>query len=437
MKKSLFVLACLAVMATAQPAGAQRRPDAPLPKWEGLAETPQMGWSSWNKFQTDINEDLIKATADQMVELGLVDAGYVYLNLDDGWHGERDEQGFVHEDLAKFPSGMKALADYLHSKGLKLGIYSDAGTNTCACYTGSLGHEYQDAYMYAQWGVDYLKYDWCYTNNIDPKGAYTLMRNALRKAGRPIFFSMCEWGNNKPWEWAAEVGHSWRSTGDIGAHFLADPITYDENGRPRWRSLGVLEIIDLNEPLRQYAGPGHWNDPDMLEVGNGLSDAENRAHFAMWCMMAAPLILGNDITAMSPETLAIITNKELIAIDQDPLGVQGLRLKKDGDLQYWFKPLENGDWAFCLLNGGPDALNVVLKWSDLDFVDDLSQRAIDFAGTNYTVKDLWHADAKPVNTLSKGKGKNRGKMVSNTFNVTVASHDVAIYRLSPVPSKKK
>ena len=414
-------------------AGAQnRRPDAPLPKWEGLADTPQMGWSSWNKFQTEINEKLIKDIADKMVELGLVDAGYVYLNLDDGWHGERDAQGFVHEDMEKFPSGMKALADYLHAKGLKLGIYSDAGTNTCACYTGSLGHEYQDAIVYANWGVDYLKYDWCYTNNINPKGAYTLMRNALRAAGRPIFFSMCEWGSNKPWEWAADVGHSWRTTGDIGVVFLPVPPKYDENGRRMWAPLSVMGIADINEPLRQYAGPGHWNDPDMLEVGNGMTVAEDRTHFTLWCMMAAPLILGNDITNMTPETLAIITNREVIAIDQDPLGVQGLRLKKEGDLQYWFKPLEGGDWAFCVVNIGEEAATVQLDWTSLEVDDELSGRKTDFGTVNYRVKDLWNASAKPFNTLVKGKGKLRKQLVQNPVTAVVASHDVVLYRLSPV-----
>ena len=414
-------------------AGAQnRRPDAPLPKWEGLADTPQMGWSSWNKFQTEINEKLIKDIADKMVELGLVDAGYVYLNLDDGWHGERDAQGFVHEDMEKFPSGMKALADYLHAKGLKLGIYSDAGTNTCACYTGSLGHEYQDAIVYANWGVDYLKYDWCFTNNINPKGAYTLMRNALRAAGRPIFFSMCEWGSNKPWEWAADVGHSWRTTGDIGVVFLPVPPKYDENGRRMWAPLSVMGIADINEPLRQYAGPGHWNDPDMLEVGNGMTVAEDRTHFTLWCMMAAPLILGNDITNMTPETLAIITNREVIAIDQDPLGVQGLRLKKEGDLQYWFKPLEGGDWAFCVVNIGEEAATVQLDWASLEVDDELSGRKTDFGTVNYRVKDLWNASAKPFNTLVKGKGKLRKQLVQNPVTAVVASHDVVLYRLSPV-----
>ena len=431
MKKTILLIgACLLAMGLA---GAQnRRPDAPLPKWEGLADTPQMGWSSWNKFQTEINEKLIKDIADKMVELGLVDAGYVYLNLDDGWHGERDAQGFVHEDMEKFPSGMKALADYLHAKGLKLGIYSDAGTNTCACYTGSLGHEYQDAIVYANWGVDYLKYDWCYTNNINPKGAYTLMRNALRAAGRPIFFSMCEWGSNKPWEWAADVGHSWRTTGDIGVVFLPVPPKYDENGRRMWAPLSVMGIADINEPLRQYAGPGHWNDPDMLEVGNGMTVAEDRTHFTLWCMMAAPLILGNDITNMTPETLAIITNREVIAIDQDPLGVQGLRLKKEGDLQYWFKPLEGGDWAFCVVNIGEEAATVQLDWASLEVDDELSGRKTDFGTVNYRVKDLWNASAKPFNTLVKGKGKLRKQLVQNPVTAVVASHDVVLYRLSPV-----
>ena len=404
-----------------------RRPDAPLPKWEGLALTPQMGWNSWNKFATDINEDLIKATADKMVELGLVDAGYVYLNLDDGWHGERDEQGFIHEDREKFPSGMKALADYLHARGLKLGIYSDAGTNTCACYAGSNGHEYQDAFTYASWGVDYLKYDWCYTQNLNPVGAYTTMRSALRRAGRPILFSICEWGSNRPWEWAKDIGHSWRTTGDIGVHFLPVPVTYDEHGRPRWRPQSVLEILDQNEPLRAYAGPDHWNDPDMLEVGNGMSVSEDRAHFAMWCMMAAPLILGNDLTNMSEETLAIITNKDAIAIDQDPLGVQGLRLKKEGDLQYWIKPLSDGAWAFCILNAGPEDTEVEFKWTDLEFTDEISGRSPQFATSNYQLKHVW-AESEPSSPMYTNPAD---RML--TMHLYVPSHDVALYILTPAP----
>jgi alpha-galactosidase len=429
MKRILLTLLA-GLVAVCSVSAQQRRPDIPLPKWEGLALTPQMGWNSWNKFATDINEDLIKATADMMVELGLVEAGYVYLNLDDGWHGERDEQGFIHEDKEKFPSGMKALGDYLHARGLKFGIYSDAGTNTCACYAGSNGHEYQDAFTYASWGVDYLKYDWCYTNNLNPVGAYTTMRSALKRAGRPILFSICEWGSNRPWEWAQNVGHSWRTTGDIGVHFLPVPISYDENGRPRWRPQSVLDILDQNEPLRAYAGPDHWNDPDMLEVGNGMSVSEDRAHFTLWCMMAAPLILGNDLTNMSKETLAIITNKDVIAIDQDPLGIQGLRLKKQGDLQYWFKPLSDGAWAFCVLNAGPEDATVELDWEKLEFKDDLSGRSPSFDKINYTAKNLWNAQEKPFNT--RAKGKKKGQTVGATVTVVVPSHDVVTYRLTPV-----
>ena len=442
MKKTLIILLSTAVMLAGAAAYAQQpRPSADLPKWEGVADTPQMGWSSWNCFMTDINEDLIKATADAMVELGLVDAGYVYLNLDDGWHGERDDNGFIHEDLEKFPSGIKALADYLHGKGLKLGIYSDAGNFTCACYSGSLGHEYQDAITYAAWGVDYLKYDWCFTTNVNPKGAYTLMRNALRKAGRPIFFSMCEWGSNKPWEWAQDVGHSWRTTGDIGPAFLPVETSYDENGRRRWKPQSVLEIIDRNEPLRQYAGPGHWNDPDMLEVGNSITvdgvyyemtDSEDRAHFTIWCMMAAPLILGNDLTKIRPETLAIIKNKEMIAVDQDPLGVQGLRLRNEDGLQYWFKPLVDGAWAFCVMNTGEEDRDISIDWSALEVDDPVSGRSTAFDTTVYSVKDLWNADAKPFTTKVKGTGAMRRQMVPKAHGVTVKSHDVVAYRLTPV-----
>lgn len=423
------------------PASAQfSRKSADHPKWEGVADTPQMGWSSWNCFMTDINEELIKATADAMVDLGLVDAGYVYLNLDDGWHGERDERGFIQEDKEKFPSGIKALADYLHSKGMKLGIYSDAGDFTCACYSGSHGREYQDAFTYAAWGVDYLKYDWCFTTNIDAKGAYTLMRNALGVAGRPILFSICEWGSNKPWEWAAEVGHSWRTTPDIGPAFLPVETQYNENGRPKWKPQSVIDIINKNEPLREYAGPGHWNDPDMLEVGNSITvdgvfyqmtESEDRAHFTIWCMMAAPLILGNDLTKITDETLAIIKNKEMIAIDQDTLGIQGLRLKEEDNLQYWFKPLAEGDWAFCVMNIGEQTANLSIDWSELEVNDTLSDRRTSFGQTNYSVKDLWNPNAPTTTTLVKGTGILKDQYLINKLNVSVAPHDVVAYRLTP------
>lgn len=311
-----------------------------------LCPTPPMGWSSWNTFACDINEDLIKAVADEMVNSGLRDAGYIYINIDDCWHGQRDADGFIQPDPERFPSGMKQLADYVHSKGLKLGIYSDAGTATCGGRPGSLGHEYQDALQYARWGIDYLKYDWCNTENVNPKGAYTLMSKALRATGRDIVFSLCEWGDNKAYEWAEPIGHLWRTTGDVACLFDG----FVDHGT--WKSLGVMPIVDINEKLRQYAGPNHWNDPDMLEVGNGMTPAEDRTHFTLWCMMAAPLILGNDIRSMSAETQALLTNKALIAIDQDPLGVQGWREKSEDGVEYWIKPLQNDKVARCIVNRG-------------------------------------------------------------------------------------
>ena len=227
-------------------------------KWEHLADTPQMGWSTWNKFQGNISEDIIKGIADVMVETGLRDAGYTYINIDDCWHGKRDADGFIQADPIKFPNGIKAVADYVHSKGLKLGIYSDAGSATCAGRPGSLGHEYQDAIQYARWGVDYLKYDWCNTTNVNPQGAYQLISDALRSAGRPIFLSMCEWGNSQPWKWAREIGHSWRTTPDIWCHFDSLRVF------PGYTQFGVMQCIQFNDSLRQYAGKGYWNDPDML-----------------------------------------------------------------------------------------------------------------------------------------------------------------------------
>ena len=383
-------------------------------KWEGLAETPQMGWNSWNKFAGNINEQMIRDMADAMVKEGLLDAGYIYLNMDDCWHGQRDADGFIQPDAKRFSSGIKALADYVHSKGLKFGIYSDAGRKTCAGMPGSFGHEYQDAIQYARWGIDYLKYDWCSSEDINPVGAYGLMRDALRAAGRPIFFSMCEWGSSKPWTWAAEVSHSWRSTGDICAVFDKKPERSWENS--------IMTILDLNAPLRKYAGPGHWNDPDMLEVGNGMSVNEDRAHFTLWCMMAAPLILGNDICNMSDDTRAIILNRQVIAIDQDKLGVQGLRLKSENGIEYWFKPLVDGEWAFCLLNRSLEPQTVTIDWQQLCFTDEeVSKLSTDFDKKVYTITDLWAANAKQAKAGTTAKTKK----------VNVPSHDVVLYRLAP------
>ncbi|HEX4649579.1 MAG TPA: glycoside hydrolase family 27 protein [Steroidobacteraceae bacterium] len=323
----------------------------------GLALVPPMGWNSWNHFGCDISEATIRKEADAMASSGMRDAGYQYVVIDDCWEGERDAQGNIQADPHRFPSGMRALADYVHSKGLKLGIYSDAGDRTCQGRPGSRGHEFQDALRYADWGVDYLKYDWCHAESLEVRAAYETMGDALRATGRPIVFSVCEWGTHEPWLWAASVGGNlWRTTDDIYDGWVS-------SGRTR---NGVVGILDLQSGLEAYAGPGHWNDPDMLEVGNGgMSADQYRAHFSLWAVLAAPLMAGNDLSAMSEETRRILTNREVIAVDQDRLGMQGHRAVRHGDTEVWVKPLEGGGQAVVLLNRAAAATAVRLDWSAL------------------------------------------------------------------------
>jgi len=422
MKRFLLTLTCAACLS------------AQGQKFDQLALTPQMGWNSWNKFADKVNEQLIRETADAMVATGMKDAGYQYINIDDCWQGQRDAQGFIQPDPKKFPSGMKALADYVHSKGLKLGIYSDAGYQTCGGRPASRGHEFQDALTYARWGMDYLKYDWCNIEGLKAEGAYTTMRDALYAAGRPILFSLCEWGDNKPWLWAKDVGHSWRTTGDIYNCFDC------KIDHKTWYSWGVLQIIDKQEGLRKYAGPGHWNDPDMLEVGNGMAVNEDRAHFSMWCMLAAPLIAGNDLRHIPRETLEILTNKEVIAVDQDALGVEGFKYSTrggvevrgqlvhgasrlvfnkysvEGDAEVWFKPLVHGDWAMCVLNRGINSQPVTFNWKNETVTDNLSKREARFDTTTYKIRDLW---------AKKDIGTTKDVLIAE-----VPGHDVLMLRLN-------
>jgi alpha-galactosidase len=378
-------------------------------KFENLASTPPMGWNSWNHFTCNVSEKLIKEIADSMVSSGMKDAGYVYINIDDCWHGKRDSSGFIHPDSERFPSGIKELADYIHSKGLKIGLYSCAGSKTCAGYRGSRGHEYQDALSYASWGIDYFKYDWCNTENLNAIGAYTTMRDALYSAGRPIIFSICEWGNNKPWEWGPEVGHLWRTTGDIYNCF--DCIK--DHGK--WKSYGVMQILDMQDGLRKYAGPHHWNDPDMLEVGNGLTENENRAHFSMWCMIAAPLIAGNDVRNLPEDVKYVLTNKDVIAIDQDKFGVQGFKYSSKDSLEVWFKPLANDNWAMSILNRSTKPKTISFDWNKENVFDDLTNRATNFNTTEYQLKDLW-------------KKENIGT-TKNVLTATIPGHDVLLLTL--------
>jgi len=321
-----------------------------------LAKTPPMGWNSWNKFACNVSEKLIKEAADAMISTGMKDAGYEYIVIDDCWQIKRDEQGNIVADPERFPSGIKALADYVHSKGLKFGLYSDAGTGTCQNRPGSSTFEEKDAKQYAAWGVDYLKYDWCNTNGLNQQVQYTKMGKALEASGRDIVFSMCEWGGSNPWYWAKDVAHLWRSTGDIQDCW---------DCKRDWGGMGWTLILDQQEGLEKYAGPGHWNDPDMLEVGNGgMKDNENRSHFSFWCLLAAPLMAGNDIMNMSDATKEILTNKEAIAVNQDVLGIQGSKKLDEGNFEVWVKPLKGGDYAVILFNRGDPTVNVNVKWAD-------------------------------------------------------------------------
>lgn len=379
-------------------------------KFDNLALTPPMGWNSWNKFGCDVNEKLIRETADAMISSGMKDAGYQYVVIDDCWHGDRDRQGFIHPDPTRFPSGMKALADYIHSKGLKLGIYSDAGAKTCGGRPGSRGHEYQDARTYAEWGIDYLKYDWCNTEGLKAEGAYTTMRDALYASGRPIVFSLCEWGDNKPWEWGKNIGHLWRTTGDIYACWDC------EVNHGTWSSWGIMRILDKQKDLRSHAGRGHWNDPDMMEVGNGMSVNEDRAHFAMWSMLAAPLIAGNDLRNMSQETSEILTNKEIVAVNQDSLGIQGFKYLTENNLETWLKPLQGGDWAVCFLNRGIAPQEVEFDWKKRTVTDGFSKMEFNATKTTYEIRDLW--------------AKKKLGATGTALKIIVPAHDVVMLRLT-------
>jgi alpha-galactosidase len=369
------------------------------PGGDDVARTPPMGWNSWNKFGCDVSETLMRETADAMVSTGMKDAGYEYLVIDDCWQVERDADGRIVEDPERFPSGMRALADYVHSKGLKFGLYSDAGTGTCQKRPGSRGHEAIDAGTYAEWGVDYLKYDWCNTEGQDTRDAYALMSQALRATGRPIVFSICEWGSTRPWLWASGIGHLWRATGDIQDCW--------DCGRS-WGGMGVVHIIDLMADLYPYSGPGGWNDPDMLEVGNGgLTANESRAHFSFWALFNAPLMAGNDLRDMSQETLAILTQPEVIAVDQDPLGIQGRKVWDRGPQEVWMKPLADGSRAVILFNRGTEASEITAQWEDIGL----------FPGGEATVRDLWQR--KDLGTFT------------GSFKETVEPHGVAMVRIEP------
>jgi alpha-galactosidase len=369
-----------------------------------VALTPPMGWNSWNYFAGKVTDQDIRNAADEIVASGMKDAGYVYINIDDTWEGDRDANGVLHTN-SKFPD-MKALADYVHSKGLKLGIYSSPGPKTCAGFAGSLDHEVQDAQLYASWGIDYLKYDLCsYIPAVMMKqapndkaaqmklmiGAYDKMHKALASTGRPIVYSLCQYGWDAVWEWGPSVGANlWRATGDI---------------QPNWDS--IYTLLNEQQGLAKYAGPGHWNDPDMLEVGNGkLSLAENRTHFSMWAMLAAPLLAGNDLPNMKPEIKAILTNRDVIAIDQDKLGHEASHIYSDGEVDVWARHLSGGAMAIVVLN----------------------------AGSERTTNHPFHLSLAKLGLHGAQKGKDlwTGKDVDLTENMPleIPSHDILLVRIA-------
>ncbi|WP_086661237.1 NPCBM/NEW2 domain-containing protein [Lentzea kentuckyensis] len=362
---------------------------------DGLALTPPMGFNNWNTTacRAEFNEAMVKGIADIFVNKGLKDAGYEYVNIDDCWaEKSRDAQGKLVPHKTRFPNGIKAVADYVHSKGLKFGIYTSAGTKTCNKdngFPGGLNHEESDAQQFASWGVDYLKYDNCNNQGVDAKQRYRKMRDALKKTGRPIVFSLCEWGQNKPWEWASDTGHLWRTTGDINDTW------------PR-----TMDIYEKNVVLDSYAGPGHWNDPDMLEVGNGkMSAVQYRSHFSLWAVMAAPLLIGSDLRKVSADTFTILENKDVIALDQDKLGKQGKRIRTTGKtgLDVIVKPLANGDKAVALFNKSGSTQTISTSLSEIGF----SGPAV--------LKDLW---TKSVRTTT------------GAISASVPSLATVVYRVS-------
>jgi len=380
-----------------RPEAALPPPRLPLPSLHdvpenGLAPTPPMGWNSWNKFAGKVDDAVVRGAADAIVDTGMKDAGYIYINIDDTWQGQRDSQGNITANR-KFPD-MKALTDYVHSKGLKIGIYSGPGPKTCAGYEGSYGHEEQDARTFAQWGFDYLKYDWCSAERIykdeDMQAAYQKMGDALLKTGRPIVYSLCQYGREDVWKWGAKVGGNlWRTTGDISDH---------------WKSMEEIGFRQF--AIAPYAQPGHWNDPDMLEVGNGgMSNDEYRTHMTLWSLLAAPLLAGNDLRGMSADTKAILMNREVIAIDQDSDAKPVKEILEQGPTVIAARPLSDKSVAVALFNRGEADATVEVRWSDVGFQG------------SPAVRDLWaHKDLGAI---------------ADRFSARVPAHGVVLIKVKP------
>ncbi len=381
-----------------------------------LALTPPMGWNSWNTFSTEVSDSLIRQIADSMVSSGLRDLGYHYINIDDFWQlAGRDAEGNIRVNPEKFPEGIKAVADYVHERGMKLGIYSDAADLTCGGVAGSYGYEERDARAFAEWGVDLLKYDYCHAPPAKDTAIirYTRMQQALLGTGRSIVYSVCEWGQREPWTWAAGVGGNyWRTTWDIRNSWMREEYSSRINS--------IMQIVDINSQLADYAGPGHWNDPDMLLVGihdnpaawvvnkdgaTGCNDLEYRSHMSLWCLMASPIILGNDIRTMNPYTRETLMNPEIIAINQDPLGMQARKIRDEGDHEVFSKPMSDGSVAVGLLNRhDAETARMQVSWEELGIKGDQK------------VRDIW-------------EHKDLGRF-SGSFETSVSPHQCVVIKIS-------
>lgn len=427
--KNMLALICILTVMGSLSACTQKSPGKSIdqqtnvsPEWQNLAQTPPMGWNSWNGLGKKVSEKLIRETADSFVTSGLKDTGFNYIVIDDYWHGGRDSAtGLLYPDPKRFPSGMKALADYVHSKGLKFGIYSDAGTQTCGEQPGSFGYEDKDAKLFAEWGVDFLKYDYCFCNDFASENnnykmaidRYKKMGDALKATGRPILFSICEWGPRAPWLWGKEVGgQMWRTSYDV----------HDFWDKPRNEisPIGILTSLDVAANLERFAGPGGWNDPDMLVVGlnnkgnvkgGGCNEIEYRTQMSMWCMLAAPLMIGCDIRSMDELTKSILLNKDIISIDQDPLGKQGFRVYRKDGIETFKKPLSGNRVAIAFLNRNSAVNKITVTYKELE----LDPSSV------YSVYDVWkHGDVK----------QTPGFLAAD-----LTSHESKVFILSPAATR--
>lgn len=413
--------------------------------YNGLNLVPQMGWNNWNAFHCDVSEELLLNTAQAMVDYGLRDLGYNYVVLDDCWSAGRNDSGYLVHNPKKFPNGMKAVADRVHDLGMKYGMYSSAGVFTCGKYPGSLGYEQKDADLFASWEVDYLKYDNCYNQGQSgtPKlsfDRYNVMSKALNNTGRPIVYSLCNWGNDDPYDWAYTISNSYRMSGDIYDSFQRPDARCPCVDTPcNWPGFhcSVMNILNKMAPIVSRTQPGAFNDMDMLEVGNGgQSDSEYVVHFSMWSLMSSPLLIGTNIPTLSPANLAIYSNPAVIALNQDPSGTAAKRVWRYyvddvdadgmGEIQLWTRDLDNGDTAVALINTGNSSRTMNASITDI-FLDQATAGAYktpEELSTTWDIYDLWanRMSEEEASTILAGNATAIAEDSVTRYNATAMSY---------------